>query len=332
MEYGLYGEDDMQISPKLSASIGLRLSAFKSGDKTYFNPEPRLKLTYQLRDDLSLEVSASRMVQYIHLLTSSGIGLPTDLWVPTSKKVMPQTAGQVSAGAVWQVGDHISLGWQMYYKQMHNLTQYKEGASFLLKQGAVEAGIIDAANWEDKVVQGDGVAYGSEWQAKVNFSKWNASLNYTLSKSERKFEELNFGEPFPFKFDRRHNVSVSGSYHINKIITATANWTYGSGAPITLAESKFLYPGSGVLPLAVLEIGERNGYRLPAYHRLDLGISAKWVMPKAEHTINLGLYNVYGRRNLLYVTVVRDTEAQIFENRQFSVLPFIPSISYQIRL
>jgi len=333
MEYGLYLEDEMQITPKLTANAGLRLSAFSSGGKTYINPEPRLKLAYKLADNLRVEVAASRMVQYLHLLTSSGIGLPTDLWVPTSNIVKPQTAGQVSTGAIWQVGSHISLGWQLYYKQMHNLTQYKEGASFLLKNGAVEAGIIDAANWEDKVVQGDGVAYGSEWQAKVNFSKWDASVNYTLSKSERKFKELNSGNPFPFKFDRRHNVSVSGSYHINKLITASANWTYGSGAPITLAESKFLYPGSGAfLPLAILEIGERNGYRLPAYHRLDLGVSATWIKPKAEHTLNVGLYNVYGRRNLLYVTVVRDSEVQVFENRQFSVLPFIPSISYQIRL
>ena len=216
---------------------------------------------------------------------------------------------------------------------MRNLTQYREGASFLLKEGAVEAGIIDAANWEDKVVQGTGVAYGAEWQAKVHFSKWSASVNYTLSKSERIFDELNFADPFPFKFDRRHNVSTSGSFHLNKVITATANWTYGSGAPITLAESKFLYPGSGVfLPLTVLEIGERNGYRLPAYHRLDLGVSATWYRPKAQHTLNFSLYNVYGRRNLLYVTLTRNSEAHVFENQQFSVLPFIPSLSYQIKL
>ncbi len=332
-EYGLYIEDDVQISPKLHAIGGLRISAFSNGEKTYFNPEPRLKLTYQLTDKLSVEVAASRMVQYIHLLTSSGIGLPTDLWVPSSQAVKPQTAGQVSTGAVWQPESHVSFGWQLYYKRMHNLTQYREGASFLLKEGAVEAGIIDAANWEEKVAQGDGVAYGSEWQAKVHFARWNASVNYTLSKSERKFDDLNFGNPFPFKYDRRHNISTSGSYHLNKVITATANWTYGSGSPITLAESKFLYPGSGAfLPLSILEIGERNGYRLPAYHRLDLGVSATWQRPKAQHTLNFSLYNVYGRRNLLYVTVTRDSEAQVYENRQFSVLPFIPSFSYQIRL
>jgi outer membrane receptor for ferrienterochelin and colicin len=332
-EYGLYVEDDIQITPKLTANAGLRISAFGIKDKTYFNSEPRLKLAYQFSDKLSVEVAASRMVQYIHLLTSSGIGFPTDLWVPSSKSIKPQIADQVSAGAVWQPGSHISFGWQVYYKRMQNLTQYREGASFLLKEGAVEAGIIDAANWEDKVVQGDGVAYGSEWQAKVNFSKWSASVNYTLSKSERTFDELNFGESFPFKFDRRHNVSTTGSYHFNKVLTASANWTYGSGAPITLAESKFLYPGSGVfLPLAILEFGERNGYRLPAYHRLDLGVSATWQRPKIEHKLSISIYNVYGRRNLLYVTVVRDSEAQVFENRQFSVLPFIPSLSYQIRL
>ncbi|RLD21642.1 MAG: hypothetical protein DRI69_03465 [Bacteroidetes bacterium] len=332
-EYGLYIEDDMQITSKLRANGGLRISAFSNGSKTYFNPEPRLKLTYSVSDKLSVEVAASRMVQYIHLLTSSGIGLPTDLWVPSSEKVKPQTAGQISTGAVWSPESHLSLGWQIYYKRMHHLTQYKEGASFLLKEGAVEAGIIDAADWENKVVQGEGVAYGSEWQAKVHYSKWDASVNYTLSKSERKFDKLNFGNPFPFKFDRRHNVSATGSYHFNQIITATANWTYGSGSPITLAESKFLYPGSGAfLPLAILEIGERNGYRLPAYHRLDLGISATWHRPKAQHTLNFSLYNAYGRRNLLYVTLTRDSEAQVFENRQFSVLPFIPSLSYQIRL
>jgi len=332
-EYGMYIEDGMQITPKLSANAGLRISAFSNADKTYFSPEPRLKLNYKFSEKLNLEFAASRMVQYIHLLTSSGIGLPTDLWVPSSNLIKPQSAYQVSTGAVWQPGSHLSLGWQLYYKRMYHLTQYKEGASFLLKEGAVEAGIIDAANWEEKVVQGDGLAFGSEWQAKINYSKWSASLNYTLSKSERRFDQLNYGRSFPFKFDRKHNVSASGSYHINKTFTATAHWTYGSGTPITLAESKFLYTGSGVfLPLAVLEYGERNGYRLPAYHRLDLGVSASWRSTKAEHTLNLSLYNVYGRRNVLYVTVARDSEAQVFENQQFSVLPFIPSLSYQIRL
>jgi len=335
-EAGAYIEDRFVVRDKITVEAGLHVSAFNDGDFTYINPQPRLGITYRPAERWTVDVGAAHMVQYLHLLTTSGIGLPTDLWVPASGQIRPQRSNQYTIGAGWTPTKSIRLRTQLFYKSFTDLIEFREGASFLLEEGTVEAGILDAANWEDKVAQGDGKAYGTEWQLELEYPRWNAQANYTLSKSVRQFEEVNYGREFPFRFDRRHQVSVSGVYHINKVLSVTANWMYGSGAPITLAESKFLYPRSPAAftasGVAILEFGDRNGYRLPAYHRLDLGLSAVWKKPKVEHTINVSIYNAYGRRNMLYVTLIPSEDDETFTSSQFTVLPFIPSVSYQIRL
>jgi len=213
---------------------------------------------------------------------------------------------------------------------------FKEGASFLLNEGSVPSSIVDATNWENKVVQGSGKVTGSEWALTVPYSRGEFEVSYTLSKSTRQFDEINFGKEFAYRFDRTHNFHISGSAKINKVLSAGFNWVYGSGTPITLTESRFLYesPGIGLIPsnLEVLAFGEKNAYRLPAYHRLDLSLSASWQRPKATHTINLSLYNVYNRKNILHVSYVADETTQTYGYQKYTVLPFIPSISYQIRL
>ena len=333
-EMGVYVEDRFAITEKLTVDAGLHLSIFTDGEWTTAYPQPRLALQYKPTSSVVVEATASQMVQYMHLLTSSGFGLPTDLWVPSTDKVQPQKSTQLGIGARWSITSAIDVGWQLFYKEMDNLIEFKEGASFLLTEGAVEASIVDAANWEAKVALGSGTSYGSEWQLRFAYPKWNLEANYTLSKTDRKFEELNFGEAYPFRFDRRHSLSLSGTYRLSNVFTATAGWTYGSGTPITLAQSRFLHPGpASTFPtVPVLEFGERNGYRLPAYHRLDIGLEAKLVKRKAEHTFTISLYNVYGRKNLLYVTLIPSGTGEDFSSSQFTVLPFIPSVGYSIRL
>ena len=335
-EAGLYIEDRFNLHEKVTLNLGLHISAFSDGDITFVDPQPRIGLVYRPRPEIAIDVGVSRMVQYLHLLTTSGIGLPTDLWVPASREVRPESSNQYTLGAGWSISKAFRLRTQIFYKSFDNLVEFREGASFLLEEGSVEASILDAANWEDKVALGEGESYGVEWQAELKQERWSAQVNYTLSKSTRVFDEINYGREFPFRFDRRHQISTSGVFHINKVLSATANWTYGSGAAITLAESKFLYPGTPSAfasnAIAVLEFGDRHGYRLPAYHRLDLGLSAVWKKPKVEHTLNVSLYNAYGRRNILYVTLIPSEDEESFTSSQFTVLPFIPSVSYQIRL
>ena len=336
VEAGAYSEVNWQIGSKWRARAGLHLSAFAGKDKTYFNPQPRLQLAYRASDLVSFELNAGTTVQYLHLITSNGIGLPTDLWVPSTDRVKPQLAHQYSLSSSWKLPVQMTLGWSLFYKQMRNLTLFEQGASFLLDEGTVQSGIIDATDWEKKVIQGDGHSYGSEWSLTVPLSKGSYLVNYTLARSERQFDDINNGMPFDYKFDRRHNLNTSLSWRFNSVFQASAAWYFGSGTPVTLAEGRYLYQdgGRGLAPvnLQIIEYGERNAFRLPAYHRLDLAASATWKRPRAEHTVSLNLYNVYNRQNVLYVAFVEDDQTGEFTFQKYTVFPFIPSISYKISL
>ena len=333
-EHGFYVEDEIRLTDRTRANLGIHLSSFQVQGRWYVQPQPRLHLDVTVAEGLQWQSNASLMVQYLHLLSSSGFGLPTDLWVPTTKSVQPQKSYQLSTGLHWVIDEHFRVAGEVYYKYLDNLTEYQEGASFLLEEGAVEASIVDAANWENKVTQGTGRSMGMELLGAFHSARTGVQMSYALSKAVRSFENLNFGRQFPFRFDRRHNVHTTVGFRVSKVIRASASWSYASGNPITLAESKFLFPGSSPVfqPVVVLEFGDRNGFRLPDYHRLDLGIKATWVKPHARHSISLDLYNAYNRKNALFVAIIENEETQVFESKQFTVLPFIPSLSYQIKL
>ena len=335
-EYGVYGQGDWQITPKLSTRVGLHLAGFSGREVTFINPQPRIQLAYDASDFVKIEASFGSSVQYLHLLTNSGIGLPTDLWVPSTASVEPQKSWQAALGTQWSLPLNASLGWSLFYRSMENLTQYEEGASFLLSEGTVESSIVDATDWEKKVVQGSGYSMGSEWSLSVPYSKGAFTADYTLSKSVRQFDELNGGEEFPFRFDRTHNLNLNGTWKISKVISASATWVYGSGTPVTLTESVYKYQdvNVGLVPtnIDVLVYRERNGYRLPAYHRLDLAMSATWEKPKLSHTISVMIYNAYNRRNVAHVTLTENETTGGYTYQQYTVLPVIPSISYKISL
>ncbi|HLF63445.1 MAG TPA: TonB-dependent receptor plug domain-containing protein, partial [Saprospiraceae bacterium] len=332
VETGVYVEEYADIGSAITISSGLHLSAFDVREKVYWSLQPRLSVRLKILENLQGHISANRMSQYMHLLTSSGIGLPTDLWVPSSATVEPQKATQVSTGLSWQVWPRLRVQSDAYYRAMQNLVAYQEGASFLFREGSVQSGILDAANWEDKVTQGSGTAYGLESLVSYSGPWCNIEIGYTYAHSTREFPELNFGDPFPFRFDRRHAVSVTGVFHFTDQFMVTAGWNYASGIPITLAESKFSHPSSSPIfpPVEVLEFSEYNAYRLPDYHRLDLGARYYWRKPKATHSLHLDIYNLYNRHNVLYIALVQDGDE--FKNQKFTVLPFIPSISYQLKI
>jgi hypothetical protein len=292
-----------------------------------------MNISLKVADNLYAHAGAGWMSQYLHLLTSSGIGLPTDLWVPATQSAKPQRSFQVSTGMAWRISKQLKVHADIYTRRLRNLVTYREGASFLLRETTVPVGILDAANWEDKITQGSGKARGFEFASNYSGKIADLELAYTYSHSTRQFPELNSGKTFPFRFDRRHALSLSGLVHINDQFTISVSWNYASGVPITLAQLKFENPSSvpSLFPnVDLLEFSERNAYRLPSYHRLDLGAAYVWRMPKATHSIHLDLYNAYNQDNVLYVALTQDDNG--FRNQQYTVLPFIPSLSYQLKL
>lgn len=329
LESGVYFEDKWDINTKFRLTSGLHISGFFVQGVYYLDPQLRLSLDYMPTPKLAFNLGYSRMAQYLHNLTSSSIGLPTDLWVPTTANVSPALSDQYAVSGIWKAGKYSSVELSGYLKSMRSLISYQEGASFLLREGLVPSSIVDAANWESKITEGTGEASGVELQyvydgRRIQF-KWNA----TWSRSYRQFDEINNGLPYPDRYDRRWSSTFSGQIKLGPKWTCGANWLFGSGIKITLAESKFFNPGS-FFPEIGINYSERNGFQLPDYHRLDLSVN--YLLADKEnfnHSLTLNLYNVYSRVNPFYITLVQDPASQDFEFRQFSLFRFFPSFSYR---
>lgn len=337
IETGIYLEDNVKLTDRLAANIGLRLSSFYVQNKFYFRPEPRISARYLLNETLSVKASYAEMNQYLHLLSNSLPGLPTDLWVPATKKVVPEYSRQVAAGITKdypQKGFTMSL--ETYYKQMNNIIAYKEGASFLSAEVS-NNNEIQLESFEDKVTQGIGRSYGAEFFLKYNKKKLNGWIGYTLSWTKQQFDSINFGKAFYAKYDRRHDISVVVSYQITPRRRLSLTWVYGSGNAITLPEGSISINqfdvsanSFGYQPTATL-YGERNGFRMRAYHRLDIGLQTTKKKGSRTRITELSIYNAYSRANPYFYYIGQDELSNKPVLKQISLFPFLPSISYAVK-
>ncbi len=351
LESALYLEDDWKVTDKLNVSPGLRLSAFNYEKKNYYNFEPRLALAYNFKPDLAFKASYSRMNQYIHLLSSSGIGLPTDLWVSSTDIVKPQRSEQFAIGIAKDfLNKDYSLTVEGYYKKMDDVIAYKEGASFLAIDD-IESG--KTTNWEENITSGQGWAYGAEVLFRKQSGPLTGWLGYTLSWSERQFDELNLGKKFFDRYDRRHDISLVGIYKPHDRITWSATWVLSTGNNYTLPNLQRLSDQGN------LSIGNpnnffggfdstedfstaRNNFRGETSHRLDLGVQFhKKLRKNRERTWGISLYNAYARQNPFIYWVdekyddkgdddfTNDTREK--ELSRISVLMLIPSVNYTFK-
>ncbi|WP_114779451.1 TonB-dependent receptor [Botryobacter ruber] len=337
VQSAVYVEDTWRPRPDLRLNAGLRLSHFATGNKNYFMPEPRLAAAYNIKPDLAVKASYARMNQYVHLLSNTGIGLPTDLWVPTTDLVAPQASQQVAVGLAKDfLEQDLALTLEGYYKKSDNIIGYKEGASFMMVDDPESA---EKVRWEDNVTSGQGWSYGVEMllQRKVGlFSGW---VGYTLSWTQLQFDSLNFGQKFYARYDRRHDVSVVGVYQLSDRTTLSGTWVYGTGNAISLpigyyssnpnnpnaTEGQYTYNDQ------VTYYGDRNSYRMPAYHRMDIGIQFHKQKRWGERTWEISLYNAYSRKNpfFIYMTDEYGNDGQVNRKlKQVALFPIIPSVSW----
>ena len=284
------------------------------------------------------------MTQYIHLLTTSGITQSSDLWVPATKNVKPQFSKQASLGFVYSINKTYLLEVESYYKTMDNVIEYKDGASFLLEE-----------SWENKVSSGKGEAYGVEFLLKKTKGKFTGLLGYTLSWSNRTFEEINFGKEFPFRYDRRHDISLSGRYVINDKWAFNGLWTFYTGNAVTVPTSSYItpdygseIPGNVNIPnpnVIYTNIGSsgilasapnRNNNRLPAYHRLDLTATFHKNKDWGAWEITFGLTNLYNKQNASFYYSRDeqnvDTGELTTKYYQTTMFPLMPTFSYRVNL
>jgi len=298
----------------------IKVDNYRSGQfiKTYINVEPRLTIDFRINPESSVKTSASRNVQNLHLLSNSTSGNPTDLWIPSSNNVKPELADQISLGYYRNFKDNTyEFSVESYYKSLLNQIDYKDGAELMFNE-----------NVESQILFGTGRAYGLEFYLKKNSGRFNGWISYTLSRTERKFDEINSGNYFPAKQDRTHDISVVGMYNLDKSWTLSATWVYYTGNAVTYPTGKYAIEGK-----TIFLFSDRNINRMPAYHRLDLG--ATWIRKKSERfesSWNFSLYNAYGHENA-YIITFRDSKSDPSKTEavQTTLFKMIPSVTYNFK-
>lgn len=334
-------------TPSLSLYLGLRAEGFFTEGKQWWSVQPRAKIGWKFAPAWKVEAGYSYIQQYIHLLTNSGLGLPTDLWVPATSLIPPASSQQITAGIFHEIDPRTTISIEGYWKQIEGVIEYKEGVSY----------INNFSNWQQLVNIGRGKSIGLEFFLHRRSGKWNGWIGYTLSKATRQFDEINDGIEFPFRYDRPHNVSMFLSRELpnpNKSISAT--WTFVSGARITVPDEQYFVPfdlvdqltgfadnlitsGSSYIfgPSAVYA-ESRNNYSQRPFHKLDIAYRTKKAKRKFDRTWEFGVYNLYGRQNPYYVfygteTIFSTTEPFVRNERtlrEYSFLIWLPYIGYQI--
>ena len=337
IESAAYIEDDIRLFNRINLNIGFRFSYFKEKTKPYYRPETRIAIGYELPNDLSIKASYAIMNQYIHLLSSSGTGISTDLWVSSTDRIKPQRSEQIAIGAVKDLENYVTISVEGYLKNSTNVISYKDGATFLtvIEDGETKDSEIEQFSWEDNITTGDATSYGIEFFIKKKKSgKFNGWLGYTLSKTELQFEELNNGEKFLARYDRRHDISLVGIYNLSKNITLSATWVFGTGNRFTLPVRSYRSVNAFGESRGdnVLQYDKRNNFKTDDFHRLDISLQMKKEKRKSTRTWEFGIYNAYNQKNPFFYY-----EDEEFDNnrgtsegilKKVSLFPILPSVSY----
>ena len=338
-EVSAYIEDNFDIGSRLRMNVGLHLSMFRVQRRNYFSVQPRVSARYQLTRHTALKASYTKMSQYIHLLSSTPISMPTDLWVPVTSKIKPMQAHQYSLGSYYTGLTGWEFSVEGYYKQMRNVLEYKEGVSFL----------GSSSGWENKVEIGKGRSMGIEFMAQKTTGKTTGWIAYTLAKSDRKFAVggINNGERFPYKYDRRHNLSLVVNHKFSNRIDIGASWIFSTGGTATIAEevTAIIRPGEDAIQQKDY-IEKRNNYRLPASHRLNIGVNFNKKTKHGVRTWNISLYNAYNAMNPTmiysnnsggYASYIKNQEdGKVYlqyipakrKITKLTLLPCVPSVTY----
>ncbi len=308
METSVYAQDEWSITPEFIASLGVRGTYFSNGQ--HVRLEPRLSAVYKLTPDVSLKGGYGITHQFLQMASQGAVSLPTETWFPATAGAPPSRSTQIAGGAeVYLFDREFLLTGEAYYKTMENLYEFREDAEF--GSGAPLA---------SQLTRGNGTAYGFEVFLNKQIGQWTGWIGYTLSWTERQFDELNGGKPFVARFDRRHEIQVTANYKLNDVWDFGAVFVYGSGQPMTmpvgfanfyltapdnrLRESDdFPYLSGGVPQYGHYIYSERNGVRMSPYHRLDLSANHKFTWFNLPFTLSINVYNVYARNNpyLFYV-------------------------------
>lgn len=323
-EFAIYANEDWKATEKWQLNYGLRYSGtvLKSG-KIYSNPEPRLAVRYLFNERNSIKASYARMAQYMHLVASSSVALPTDLWYPVTANVKPGISDQLSIGYYHTIPKfNVSLSVEGYYKMMKNQIEYREGAVLLLND-----------SYEQELVTGKGRSYGLELFATKTSGRFSGWVGYSLSYALRKFDALNEGREYYARFDRRHDFSVVGAYDIAKRHAISFNWVYSSGSPFTPQISQYIAPSPSFTSIDVLPVyGGHNSSRLSAANRIDIDYAYKFhIGRKINSELHFSIYNILNRAQPGRVVRRLNEGTGAFEYKERGLFGAIPTLSFNFK-
>jgi hypothetical protein len=356
-EAAAYISTDLNITPQLNIVAGLRYSYFNQVGPTervlygpdgsptgeterfgkgqsiarYHYPEPRFSALYRLPGKASIKVSYTRTIQYLHLATTSAATFPSDLWVPSGSLIQPAKAQQVAAGFFKDLGNGAyEMSAEAYYKTMSNQLEFKPGARLLLNQ-----------NIEGEMIFGTGKAYGLELFFQKKTGRLTGWIGYTLSRTERTFPDMNEGKPFPYRYDRTHDVSVVANYKLGSKWDASAVFVYGTGNALTMPTGRFIYNlgyneyEKRPVFTSLNQYDKINDYRMPAYHRIDLAFT---YTPRPNSTKRFksswifSLYNLYNRQNPYFIYMDVDEDEQTIQGKKVFLFPILPGVTWNFKL
>ena len=343
LESGAYISNDHQITPLLGAEYGLRVSMYNQlgpgwiytydddkvrNDSTwyddwqvaqnYWNLEPRISFNYRLTDQNSIKASYNRMAQYLHMLSNSTSGQATDVWISSSTLVKPLVVDQFALGYFHNFdNNNIETSIEVYYKDMQNISDFEDGTNIMFNDKI-----------ESQILNGKGRSYGLELYLKKKFGKFTGWLSYTLAKTELQIDEINEGEWYPAKYDRSYDLSIVMNYKITERMTVSGTWVYYTGNAVTFPSGQYIIEDQ-VIPYYT----ERNGYRMPDYHRMDLNFHLDGKEHKRNFTTSwdFSIYNVYNRYNA-YSIYFRESETTQgnMEAVQLALFGIVPSITFNL--
>lgn len=308
-------EDEWTPAAGWKIHAGLRAAVYRTAGQNYPSLEPRLSVEYQLSGNQRIQLGYSRMTQFVHLITSGGAGLPNDIWLPATERIPPQRSDQIHAG--WAKDfKGFSLTVEAFAKQLYQQTELTQGASFVLNGNTDWQGLVESG--------GRGRVYGLEWLINKQEGRWNGWLAYTLSWNTRQFANINRGEPFPFRYDRRHDLSITGTYQVNARLKLSSNFIFQTGNAFTLLSSvqEDLWGDFHHV------YSDKNNQRMPAYHRLDLNAHYEYLTRKKRTaTLIFGAYNIYGHPNAFFV----ESQGTPPRFERVTLFRFIPAFSYTVK-
>lgn len=324
-ELGAYISDDWEINEKLKIHLGLRWSGFSQKNTFYQGLEPRFSMKYSLSERISFKASYARMNQYLHLVSNSGATLPTDVWYPSTAGVSPQASDQIAGGISLLLGKSFLFTNEVYYKWLHNQIDFKDGANLFVNN-----------NLENEFVFGEGYSYGNEFYLEKKNGRLTGWIGYTLSWSWRHFDAISNGNRFPPRNDKRHDITVVLMYDLSRKFSISTSWEYRTGNAISLPVGRFVSSGPDIgIPEIVPIYPERNSFRMPPYHKMDVGIVWKFFPKWGYADLTFSVYNAYNRRNpyfIFFESITDENDIPVaFEARQVALFPAIPSITFNFK-